>query len=251
MPSRRKIVVATCGPRLCGQGGAKNSEGQKAAHAGDSLPTRLRQTRQFAACGALSDLDARQVELDALAADLAKRLETFHAKEGDVARRELAVAEREQKADAGFADKAKALADDATRQHQANHAEAERLAQLATALAADRQAIENKKADLTQREQAVIVAEVARDAGFADERAALDTELRGKRAKMEIEIANTQEQRLSALEGELVKLKTARLGEVSKAEQSERDRIRAEIAQQPAHDGGVLRGEAKDQRRLG
>ena len=177
-----------------------------------------------------AELDARQRDLDALAADVAKRLEAFHAREGDLARRELAVTEREQKADAGFADKAKALADEATRQHQANQAESERLENRATQLAADRQAFEEKKAELTRREQTLLVAEQARDAGYAKERATLDTELRDKRARLEMEIANAREKKLSALEDEIAKLKTARLDEVSKAEQSERDRIRAEIA---------------------
>jgi hypothetical protein len=177
-----------------------------------------------------AELDARQRDLDALAADVATRLEAFHAREGGLARRELAVTEREQKSDAGFADKAKALADEATRQHQANQAESERLEQLAIQLAADRKAFEERKAKLTQREQIVIFAEQTRDAGFAEARATLDNELRDKRAGMEMEIANVREKKLSALEDEIAKLKTGRLDEVSKTEQSERDRIRAEIA---------------------
>ena len=177
-----------------------------------------------------AELDAHQRGLDALAADVAKRLEAFHAREGDIAMRELAVTEREQKADAGFADIAKSLADEATRQHQANQSESERLEKLSKRIAADRQAFEEKKAELTRRDQAVIVAEQSRDAGFAEERATLDIELRDKRFKMEMEIANAREKNLSALEDQIAKLKTARLDDVSKAEQTERDRIRAEIA---------------------
>lgn len=177
-----------------------------------------------------AELDARQRDLDALAADVAKRLDAFHVREGSIAMRELAVTEREQKADAGFADKAKSLADEATRQHQANQAESERLEKLATQLAADRQAFDEKKAELTRREQTVIVAEQARDTGFAEERSTLDTELRDKRFRMEMEIANAREKNLSALEDQIAKLKAARLDDVSKAEQSERDRIRLEIA---------------------
>lgn len=177
-----------------------------------------------------AELDARQTDLDALADDLAKRLEAFHTNEGVLARRELAVTEREQKADAGFADTAKALADETTRQHQANQAESERLEQLATQLAADRQGFEQKKAELTQRERAVIEAEQARDAGFAEVRAALDAELRDKRARIESDLRSAREENLSALEDEMFKLRTARLDEVSKAQQTERDRIRAEIA---------------------
>lgn len=177
-----------------------------------------------------AELDARQLDLDGLAAEVAKRLKALHAMEGSLARRELAVTEREQKADAGFADQANALAVEATRQHQANKAESERLEKDLIKLAADRQAIEDKKTELTRREQAVIVAEQERDAGFADKRVNLDQELRDKRDKMEMEIANAREQKLSALEDEIAKLKAARLNDVSKAEESERDRIRADIA---------------------
>jgi len=116
----------------------------------------------------LNDLDERQNKLNALAASLAERLKALHAKEGDLARRELDVTDREQKADAGFADRAKVLADEASRQHRANLAEFERLKQLTTQLAADRQAFEEKKAELGQREQIVIADEQRRDAGFAE-----------------------------------------------------------------------------------
>ncbi|MDB6175027.1 MAG: chromosome segregation ATPase-like protein [Chthoniobacteraceae bacterium] len=177
-------------------------------------------------------LDARQCDLDALAADVAKRLEALHAKEGDLAKRELAVTEREQKADAGYADKARALADEAARQHRANLAESERLEKLAAQFSIDHQALAEKKGELTHRERAVILAEQSRDQGFVDERAALNAEFRDKRARMEAEIASTREQKLSALEDEMAKLKAGRLENVSQAEQSERDRIRAEIAKE-------------------
>ncbi len=124
-----------------------------------------------------------------------KKDEVVHSREGDLARRELAVTEREQKADVGFADRAKVLADEATRQHLANQSESERLEELATQLEADRQLLEEKKAGLTLREQAVGVAEQTRDAGFADERAAFNAEMRGERAKIESEISDTREKK--------------------------------------------------------
>ena len=178
----------------------------------------------------ISELDARQQELDGLGNKLSSKLRELHSTEGEIAKRELAVTEREQKADAGFADKAKALADEAARQHQANQAEADRLRKLADAFTKDRQGLEVEKAKLVEREQAIIDAEQKRDAGFADERAAMDIELKAKRAKMESEIGDAREQKLSAIEDEIVKLKTKRLEEVIKAEKTERDRIRAEIA---------------------
>lgn len=97
---------------------------------------------------------------------------------------------------------------------------------------AERQAIEQDRAKLTQREQAVMQAEQKRDAGFAAERAALNDELREKRAQNEKEIANIRENKLIALEDEVARLSTKRLEAVAHAENAERERIRTEIAQE-------------------
>jgi 5-methylcytosine-specific restriction endonuclease McrBC GTP-binding regulatory subunit McrB len=174
--------------------------------------------------GDLQELKAR-IQHDL--ADLVKR-------EGELAKSELAVTEREQKVDAGLADKAIALAKEATRQHQANQVEADHLRKSADANAEERQSLEVAKAKLVQREQTIIAAEQKRDAGYADERAAVDIELREKRLKMESEIVGIREKTLSACEDEIAKLKTKRLEDIARAEQAERDRIRAEIANERA-----------------
>ncbi len=166
-------------------------------------------------------LDARQADLDTLAAAIANRLQSLHSKEGDLARRELSVTEREQKADAGFADKAQALAEETARQQKANQDEAERLRQLADAIAEERKKLEDQKVALTQREQEILAAEQKRDAGYADVRASLQKEVAASRAE-----------KLAALEKEITDLKTKRLEEVTQAELSERERIRGEIAKE-------------------
>ena len=168
-----------------------------------------------------SELDKRQKDLDVLSADIATRLETLHHKDGELATRELSISEREQKADAGFADKAKSLAEEATRQHEANQQEAERLRKLADELAAERKALEEHKSELAKREQDIIAAEQTRDSGYADERAALQKE-----------IASAREAKLATLEEEIAEIRTKRLDEVTKAEVFERERIRAEIAEE-------------------
>lgn len=177
----------------------------------------------------MAELDGRQQDLDRAEEQLAVRYKALHTTEGEVAKRELAVTEREQKADAGFADKAKALADEAARQHQSNQAEAERLKKLAQGLAKERELLEVAKSDLVTREQAIIAAEQTRDAGFADERASLDAELRDTRAKAESELTSYRAQRMSAIEQEAADLKTRRLEEIAQAENSERARVRGEI----------------------
>lgn len=166
-------------------------------------------------------LDSLQEQLNSQATDLTQRLKAFYEQDADLARRLLAVTEREQKADAGFADTARTLADEATRQHQANQAESERLGKLGDKLAADRQRLEEEKAALVDRERAVRAAEHTRDNGYAEERAALDAAL-----------AATRQRRLSEVEAELSQLKVARLADVSQAEQAERDRIRSEIVKE-------------------
>ena len=97
---------------------------------------------------------------------------------------------------------------------------------------ADRQALEAEKAKLTEREKAIIIAEQKRDAGFADERAALNNELRDKRNQLDAEISNIRAKKLLELDDEVAKLKSTRLDEISNAENMERERIRAEIVKE-------------------
>lgn len=96
----------------------------------------------------------------------------------------------------------------------------------------DRQAIEAEKAKLTEREKAIIIAEQKRDAGFADERAALNNELRDKRNQVDAEISNIRAKKLLEFDDEAAKLKSKRLDDISNAENMERERIRAEIVKE-------------------
>lgn len=96
----------------------------------------------------------------------------------------------------------------------------------------EHQTIEQEKSKLVQREQAVTQAEQKRDTGFANERAALNDELRDKRAQVEQEITHIRENKLAALEDEIAKLKAKRLEGVAYAEGIERERIRTEIAKE-------------------
>lgn len=97
---------------------------------------------------------------------------------------------------------------------------------------AERQAIEQEKAKLIQREQAIIQAEQKRDAGFADERTAVNDEIREKRTQAEREITEAREKKLAALENEIADLKAKRLEAVSLAENAERERLQTEIAKE-------------------
>jgi hypothetical protein len=168
-----------------------------------------------------ADLDRIKKHLDSLSTNVSKRLEALHLQEGELANRELAVTEREQKADAGFADKVKVLEMEASRQHKANQDEAERLRKLADDLAAQHKDLEDRKASLVRREQRIIEAEQERDAGFADARAALQSEMTASRAE-----------KIAAMEKEIAELRAKRLEEVTDAENSERARIGAEIAKE-------------------
>ena len=97
---------------------------------------------------------------------------------------------------------------------------------------ADRQAIEEEKSQLTEREKAIAIAEQKRDAGFADEHATLNNELRDKRTQAEAEISNVRAKKLSEIDDEIAKQKDKRLNDISNAENVERERIRAEIAKE-------------------
>ena len=106
------------------------------------------------------------------------------------------------------------------------------VAQREKQIQADRQAIEAEKAKLTEREKTIIIAEQKREAGFADERATLNYELRDKRNQAEAEISNIRAKKLLELDDEVAKLKSTRLDEISNAENMERERIRAEIVKE-------------------
>jgi len=96
----------------------------------------------------------------------------------------------------------------------------------------DRHMIETEKSKLTERERAISIVEQRRDAGFADERAALNNELRDKRNQAEADISNIRETKLSELNDEIARLKAKRLDDIAKSENLERERIRAEIAKE-------------------
>ena len=158
-------------------------------------------------------------------------------KEDEIAKRARAVTEREQRADAGFADKATALAAEAKRQHETNQQEANRLKQREDDLAREKAKIEDAKEALRKREQTVADAEHQRDAGYADERAALDAELNGKRVAWQDETAQKRtalqkeltEQKmnlLASLEVEIASIRDERLIAITAAEDKERERIR-------------------------
>lgn len=99
-------------------------------------------------------------------------------------------------------------------------------------LASQREALTQKAAEFSQRVEQFKVAEQQRAASHDEERVALNTELRQKRAEGERRISEIREQQLSALEEELANLRARRLSEVSAAGDAERERIRDELSRQ-------------------
>ena len=185
----------------------------------------------------IPELEARQAELEALSERIAANLAKVTTKEGEVARRELAVTEREQRADAGFADRATALATEARLQHEANMQEAGQLEARERELANEKAKLESAKEALRLRELEVAQAERLRDAGYADDRSKVDAEINGlriqwqneaaqKRSSLEAELTQQRSQSLSRLEVEISELREKRLSEITDAEEKERDRIR-------------------------
>lgn len=99
-------------------------------------------------------------------------------------------------------------------------------------IAAEREALARKAAELSRREDQLKFAEQQRAADDDEKRAALNAELRQKRAEGERRISEIREQQLSALEEELANLRSRRLSEVSAAGDAERERIRDELSRQ-------------------
>ncbi|MCD4867145.1 MULTISPECIES: chromosome partitioning protein ParA [unclassified Pseudomonas] len=97
-------------------------------------------------------------------------------------------------------------------------------------IAAEREALARKAAELSRREDQLKFAEQQHAADHDEKRAALNAELRQKRAEGERRISEIREQQLSALEEELANLRSRRLSEVSAAGDAERERIRDELS---------------------
>jgi hypothetical protein len=156
--------------------------------------------------------------------------------QGDAVKHEAAEAARDETTGSGCAEAAASLAADFKQKLRALDSERERLRKLEEALDerlnADMQALREKESELTRRRREVEAAEQARDAGYADERSALNADLRDKRAQAHAEIERVRETKLSEMQDEFVALKARRLEEVSRAEQVERDRICAEISKE-------------------
>jgi hypothetical protein len=179
-------------------------------------------------------LDALQESIEKEQDDLARRLLDHNGSVGEIANRELAVTKREQDADAGFSDRAEAVAKKATQKHQENLAEAARLNQKAADFVQEREELEKEKAKLAGRERDIAEAEQIRDAGFSDERTALQDEFRNKRAEMESEITKARDNAVNNLEKELADSRQKRLKSITDAEETERTRIQTEIAEERA-----------------
>lgn len=186
------------------------------------------------------NLDEQKKALDAIIADTQERMRLAADKEGEIAKRELAVTEREQGAEAGFAQKAAALAAEAKKQHEENLAEAAQIAEKRNALKAFEE-------QLRQRDEAIRNAEQDRDNGYAAERTALDAELTDKQKAFDeelsrkqqeakeradravAEIAQYREDELKKIESEIASIREQRMKSVTEAENIERERIRTEI----------------------
>lgn len=174
----------------------------------------------------------RERALDKREAAVAKHEE----EKAKLVEREKAIIIAEQKRDAGFADERAALDQELRDKRAQLEKEIDKrksvVTELENTLLSDLQAIEAEKAKLTERARAIIIAEQMRDAGFADERATLNNELREKRVQVEAEISNIRTKKLSELDDEMAKLKTKRLDNITNTENVERERIRAEITKE-------------------
>ncbi len=185
----------------------------------------------------LEDLDKFAKGLDERAKSLEGEMAKVNEEKGRIAKRELEITAREQQADAGFADKAAALAAEAKRQLEANQREASRLKEKEETLAAEWEKLEKAKAAVHARETKVSEDERKRDAGYIDERTRFDAELAKERqewletrTKEQNALRQTlTEQRttlFAALDEDIEKASKERLAAITVAEEKERERIR-------------------------
>lgn len=176
-----------------------------------------------------AELQAWQDRIEKKEAELAEKIKEFYQKEGKLAEREINVTEREEKVDAGLADRVHALAEENKRQHEANQAEAERLKEWANQLALQEDEQKKVKDSLRVREAAILDAEQERDTNYSDERHALDIELKEKRQQHIQMLEKERASSVGDVENELAKLRETRLASIKQDEEIEVARIRGII----------------------
>ncbi|MBR0191052.1 MAG: hypothetical protein IJQ31_03190 [Thermoguttaceae bacterium] len=185
----------------------------------------------------ITALDARENDLEKRSQKIAEDIANAIAKEGEIARRELAVAEREQRADAGFADKVAELAAQTQIQTEANNQKVAQLKEREENLTRQYANLEAEKESLRQREQKVAEAELLRDTGYSDMRAGLEAELNQKRVEfqnesaqlrsvLEQEMTTLKSKLLAELETQITDIREKRLAEITDAEEKVRMRVR-------------------------
>lgn len=172
---------------------------------------------------------AREKELAGYQSNLALREEAVSKREGEVADRELAVTQREQNADAGFADKVHAMADETERKEKLLAEESERLKKLAEELEERNRALEKLKGELVSRQAAVVEAESRKEADFADQRAKLARSLSEANQAAAIELDRLREAALAKQEKEIGDIRTERMLELGKAIDAERTRLMGQL----------------------
>ena len=175
------------------------------------------------------ELDQRQQELNTLEKRLAGDLETVSKKEGEVARREMAVLERELKADAGFSDKLLVLQEEIEVRKRAVQGQEQILRDRETAILAENERVQNRIEELRKREEQLAKSEQERDSGYAELKRQLDHELHLRRTAAQEESARVRAESLSAIEREMAECRQVRLAEINVAENAERNRTKAMI----------------------
>lgn len=174
----------------------------------------------------------RQKQLDAFQRQLEEESAATKKRDGEVAARELAVAEREQKADAGFAEKTRQMLVDVEAKAKANDERSEKLRMMSDELSKKNAELEKAKADLVERERLVAEAEAQRDAGFADVRARVAQEIVEQRKAAVIKIEAEQTAASKRLDELLERQKRDRLEQIGREEQAKAAEIRAEISEE-------------------
>lgn len=99
-------------------------------------------------------------------------------------------------------------------------------------LADARKRLEAQAEELSNRERRAKQAELDAQKGISEQKAEAEEALFVKRQACESEIATKRAEAISALEKEISELRAKRLGEIDAAEESERSRIRSEIARE-------------------
>jgi hypothetical protein len=177
----------------------------------------------------MNQLDLRKGELDALEQRVAERLQSVIEREGRLADREQVIKERELSAEAGFASKKQTLIRELEKREDACKTLEQQLKQRDESFFSKLQEFKKQAEGLRQRETKIRESEIEFQAGFTEQKKALEEELFAKRIAFDEEIEKQRSSLFSDMEVKIAEERAKRQAELNKEITENRSRFEEDL----------------------